>query len=136
MKKCLLLALLFAASPAFAISNPLSLTLGNHTFVIPFKAVDATQLYSFKEGKGLPGLQTVLYSYKNVIHADLGAGPLLGSSSVVPFVSVQFLLPKAAFDPSVGPIWIGPWVGRQFKNAALGTPQVTLYGLNASVNLW
>lgn len=136
-----LVALLLMLGPVFApaahaISNPLSLTFGSHTFVVPFKQVDATQLYSFKEGRGLPGLQTVLYSYKSGVHFDIGAGPLLGSSSVVPFVSAQFLLPKNVFDPSVGPIWLGPWVGRQFRSAKLGTSQVTLWGLNASIALW
>jgi hypothetical protein len=137
MKKLMaVLMVVMASSSAFAFENSLSFKAGNHAFTVPFKQLDVTQLYSFKEGKGFPALQTVVYDYKARAHVAFGAAPVIGSSNAVPFVSGQVLLSKGIFDPSVGPMWLGVWVGKQFKSAALDQPEKTMWGINASVALW
>lgn len=128
MKK-LLLTLALLAGPTWAMAEKLSFQAGETLFTAPLLVVNATEVYSFREGKGYPGLETVLVRRGNFI-GTFGAAAVLGESQNVPFVSVQTRLSPKFFDTSNNELLFGVWVGKEPKKRGLTA------GLLATVPLW
>lgn len=135
MKKLGLVALvlttIFAAGPrpAYAATNPLAARFGQHVFLVPFQKVSGTQLYSFHDGKGFPGLETALYSFQK-FQVTFGAAATLGTSSAVPFLGAQFTLPARFFDTSNNALLFGAYAAREQGRKGLTV------GIKASTPLW
>ena len=130
MKK--LIVLLFAVMavvPTFAASKPLSVALGAHTFILPLQKVSGTELYSFKDGKGFPALETVLYSYQK-FQVTFGAAAVLGTTQNVPFLGAQFVLPSKFFDTVNNDLLFGVYAGKEHEKHGLTV------GIKASKPLW
>lgn len=119
----------FGPRPAYAATNPLHITIGGTDFVLPLQKVSGTQLYSFRDKKGYPGLETVIVS-RSRAELSIGAAPVLGTSFNVPFVAFQFRLPRRFFDVSNNDLMFGAWVGQESDKKR------TTWGIKASVPLW
>lgn len=117
------------AGPVRAASNPVHVTLGQTAFILPLQMVGATQLYSFDDGKGYPGVETVLVERKQ-IQLTFGAAPVLGTSANVPFLGLQARLPEKFFDTANNSLWFGAWVGQASNSKRVS------WGLKATVPLW
>lgn len=103
--------------------------LGRNDFLVPFKQVDATQLYSFEEGKGFPAVQSIL-ARRKTWQLSVGAAAVLGTGVNVPFVSVATRLSPRFFDTGNNDLYFGIWVGKPSSGGK------ALYGLSASTALW
>lgn len=136
--KSLILAAAVILAPLFtpvAHSEPIALETAVGTFVLPFQVVNGTQLYSFKEGKGFPGAETVLYS-KGRYQVTFGGAPVLGSDVNVPFVGVQHRLNPAIFDTGDNELQFGVWAGKPSHALEEGKKPSIVWGVKASVPLW
>src|SRR3990167_5975275 len=102
---------------------------GFGSFYLPFQVVNGTQLYSFKDGRGYPGAETVLASCWRY-QLTAGAAPVLGTDVNVPFVAIQHRLNPNIFDTSDNELQFGVWAGKP----SVGK-RWTL-GVKASVPLW
>jgi hypothetical protein len=131
----LTLALLALAGAVSAATNPIAFNLGGTLFVLPFQKVSATQLYSFKEEKGFPAVETVLVS-RGKAQLTFGAAPVLGSEASVPFVALQTRLSEKFFDTSNNALMFGVWVGQVSGDKAVGRKARNVWGIKASVPLW
>lgn len=121
------LGLVALAMPAKA--EDIAFSVKGMDFLIPAKVVDGVQLYSFDTGKGYPGVQTVLVK-KGDGQLTFGAAAQLGTSEAVPFVGLQFRLPREYFDVDNNELHFGAfggWPGDQSR---------AVYGLLASIPLW
>lgn len=118
-----------ARSNVFAATNPIAFRVGAHSFILPFQKVSGTELYSFQDEKGFPGLETVLYSYQK-FQVSFGAAAVLGSSKDVPFIGAQFRLPSSLFDVSNNDLLFGAFLGKESGHKGL------ILGLKASTKLW
>lgn len=127
-----LLALCLCARSAMA--EPIHLTTDFGDFILPFQVVNGTQLYSFKEGKGFPGVETVLWG-KGRYEFTFGAAPVLGTDVNVPFICLQHCLNPKIFDTSNNDLQFGVWVGRPSRRLNDEKPR-TLWGIKASIPLW
>ena len=119
-------------APVFAATSPIRFQVGEHSFVLPMQNVSGTQLYSFREGKGFPGLESVIYSYKKT-QVTAGAAAELGTSKAVPFVGFQFRLPAKFFDTSNNNLYFGAFAA---KHPSRKSWRGVEGGLKASVPLW
>ena len=131
MKKILasLIFVTLSACCSYAATKPISIQVGQHSFILPFQKVTATQLYSFRDGKGFPGLETVLYSYQK-FQVTFGAAAVLGESKDVPFAGAQFTLPSALFDTGNNSLLFGVYAGKETGKKGLTV------GIKASTPLW
>lgn len=118
-----------ASAHAFAATNPLSIQVGAHTFVLPLQKVSGTELYSFRDGKGFPALETVLYNYKK-FQVTFGAAAVLGTTQNVPFLGAQFVLPTKFFDTTNNDLLFGAYAGKEHGKKGLTV------GIKASKPLW
>lgn len=114
---------------AHAATLPLSVDVFGTTFILPLQKVSAVQLYSFRDKKGYPALETVLAS-KWKWQLSAGAAVVLGESKNVPFASLKTRLSPRFFDTTNNEIFFGAWVGQESKTKR------TTWGLSASVPLW
>lgn len=119
----------FAFGPRPAYAESISTNLGGNTFVLPFQEVNATQLYSFEDGKGYPGLETVL-ARRGRYQLTFGAAPVLGTSVNVPFVALQHRLNPSIFDTSNNDLQFGLWAGKPSEGKSW------TWGVKASTALW
>ncbi len=122
-------AFLLAVHPLFAATNPIAFKVGQNSFLVPFQKVSGTQLYSFRDGKGFPGLETALYSFQK-FQVTFGAAATLGTSNAVPFVGAQFTLPARFFDTSNNAILFGGYAAKEEGRKGF------VYGIKASTPLW
>ncbi len=131
MKKHILSAILFLAPPAAvkAATDPIHVDVGGYSFILPLQKADAVQLYSLRDKKGFPGLETVVCA-KGRLQLTLGAAPVLGTSKNVPFASVTTRLSPVFFDTSNNDLRFGVWIGKES-----GQKKAT-WGLSATVPLW
>lgn len=129
MKKLLSVVALLLAVAVGVKAEPISMNVGENTFILPLQVVQGTQLYSFEEGRGYPALETVLATRKNY-RVTFGAAAVLGTSANVPFVSFQTRLSEKFFDISDNNLYFGIWVGRQSR------PNETRWGVSAGIPLW
>jgi hypothetical protein len=113
----MVLGALLASKPAHAREGDIEFTTpGGHTFKLPFQSVDATQLYSFREGRGFPGLQTVLYaSPRKKFQASFGAAAELGESRAVPFAGAQWKLTERLFRVDDNRLMFGVAAAKHFR---------------------
>ena len=114
-------------SPTWAES--VSVDIFGNTFVLPLKEVNGLQLYSPELGKGFPGIETTLIRRKTW-RLSVGAAPVLGTSSNVPFVSVATRLSPDYFDISNNDLYFGVWAGKP------SNIDRAVFGVAASVALW
>lgn len=137
MKKTI--AALFFLLAAAAQAEPLAVTTKAGTFYLPLQVVNGTQLYSFKEGKGFPGAETVLWStgkrdvsgnYVPRAQVTFGAAPVLGTAVNVPFTGFQFRLKEPFFDPQGNSVLFGAWLGLPSDSKTF------TWGVKASIPLW
>jgi len=128
MKK--LLALITLLLPMVAQAKPVEFKLSDKTtFILPLQVVQAVQLYCPEEGKGFPGLETVLVERKSW-RLSAGAAPVLGTDVNVPFVSVSTRLSPVIFDTSDNTIYFGVWAGKPSNK------RHAVFGLSAGIPLW
>lgn len=127
MKKLLGAILLLAAVGVKA--EPVSVTLGRNTFILPLQVVSGVQLYSIDEGKGYPALETVLVE-RGDFHFSVGAAPVLGTNANVPFASVQTRLSPKLFDTNNNDLFFGVWAGKPSNQKDWA------WGLSCSVEIW
>lgn len=120
---------LAAVHPLFAATNPIAFRLGQNTFLLPFQKVGGTQLYSFRDGKGFPGLETSLYTYQK-FSLTFGAAAVLGQSTAVPFLGAQFVLPSRFFDTQNNDLLFGGYVAKEQGRKGLTV------GIKCSKPLW
>lgn len=125
------LAALVVGGPreAYAATDPLKVRVGATDFLLPLQKVSGTQLYSFRDKKGYPGLETVVVM-RGTGQLTVGAAPVLGTSENVPFVGVQFRLPARFFDLSNNELMFGAWVGRESDQKR------ATWGIKATIPLW
>jgi hypothetical protein len=124
-----MLILLSAVLGAAVHAEDVAVRLGESDFIIPLKQVDATQLYSFKEGKGYPAVESVL-ARRKTWKLSVGAAAELGKGVNVPFVSASTRLSPIFFDTGNNDLYFGLWVG----NPSHGDK--VIWGLSASTALW
>lgn len=122
---CLALLMLGAVANA----EPVSVRVGENTFVLPLQVVSGVQLYSPELGKGFPGLETVL-AQRKTWRLSAGAAPVLGTGVNVPFVSVSTRLSPRFFDTADNALYFGGWAGWPSDKSR------AVFGLSASVALW
>lgn len=127
LKLVVLLAFLPCLSQAA--TNPLAVHFGGHAFLVPLQTFGATQLYSFRDGKGFPGLETAVYTFKK-FQVTFGAAATLGTSNAVPFVGAQFTLPAKFFDTKNNSLLFGVYAGKEQGRKGLTV------GIKASQPLW
>lgn len=113
----------------FAATNPIAFKVGQNSFLVPFQKVSGTQLYSFHDGKGFPGLETTLYSFQK-FQVTFGAAATLGTSNAVPFIGAQFRLPEKFFDVGNNDLMFGAYAAKEQGRKGLTV------GIKASTNLW
>lgn len=123
-----------AAGPRPAYATDIALDTAVGTFILPFQVVNGTQLYSFKEGKGYPGAETVLWR-KGKFQATFGAAPVLGTDTNVPFVGVQTRLSPVVFDTSNNELQFGAFAGKPSRRNDPDKPR-WVFGIKASIPLW
>lgn len=129
LKNWLKAFLVVAACRGFGYAEDIKFSAGGNDFILPFQQVQAVQLYSFDEGKGFPGAETVLVS-RGRSHVSFGAAPVLGTNVNVPFLSVSTRLTERLFDTNDNELFFGAWVGRASKG------KDTLWGISCSTKLW
>jgi len=129
--KGLILFLAFGTffSLANASSNAIKARIGETDFILPFQVVNATQLYSLKDGKGYPGAETVLVAHGRY-QLTAGAAPILGTDVNVPFVGFQHRLNPEIFDTSNNDLQFGVWAGKPSVGKSW------TWGIKASIQLW
>ena len=95
--------------PAYASSDPIRFEFaGGHALLLPLQNVAGTELYSFKQGKGFPALESVLYmTPSRKFNITAGAAAELGTTSAVPFAGFGFRLPQRFFDTSNNDLYFG-----------------------------
>jgi hypothetical protein len=129
--KWLMLLLAVALGPTWAQAEPLKLG----PLLVPFQVMNGTELYSFREGKGFPAAETVLYM-KGRYQLTLGAAAVLGTDVNVPFLGIQHRLNPNIFDTSDNDVQFGAWVGKASRRLPGDDRPEWLYGLKASIPLW
>ncbi len=129
----MLLGLLLGAGQAQA--KPIAVQLGGNTFFLPFQVVNGTQLFSFEEGKGFPGAETVL-AQRGRYQLTFGAAPVLGTDVNVPFLAIQHRLNPAFFDTSDNELQFGAWVGKPSHRLEQDKKPRLVWGIKASVPIW
>lgn len=121
---------LFIAAVQSAFSANVSFKITEKTTaVLPLQIVSGVQLYSPEEGKGYPGVETVLVERKTWRLA-VGAAPVLGTSVNVPFASLSTRLSPKFFDISDNQLYFGAWAGKPSDGKKM------IYGVCASIPLW
>lgn len=102
--------------PAYAATKPLGIQFGGgHLLELPFQNMNGTELYSVREGKGYPALESVLYqSPRRRTQVSIGAAAELGASKAVPFVGAQLRLPEKFFDTSNNDLFFGVAAAKHF----------------------
>lgn len=113
----------------FGHAEDVAFRAGGADFLVPLKIVSATQLYSFKEGKGFPALETTLIE-KRRFKFSAGAAAELGTSVNVPFVAFSTRLSRSFFDTANNQLYFGVWVGKPSDKKG------AIWGLAASTELW
>ncbi len=135
-RKLFLAVVLLGALAGAAKAEPIQFTTGGgHAFVLPLQSVSGTQLYSFREGKGFPALESVLYvSPRKKFQATFGAAAELGRSVAVPFAGAQWRLSERFFDTSDNDLYFGLALAKHPDSAkSWRGVEVTL---KASTALW
>jgi len=128
MKK--LLALLVLLVPLAGYAEPVSVKLSEKTtLILPLQVVQGVQLYCPEEGKGFPGLETVLVE-RLTWRLSAGAAPILGTGVNVPFMSVATRLSPKFFDTTDNSLYFGVWAGKPSNGKHV------IFGISASVSLW
>jgi hypothetical protein len=123
-----LVAALMSAPKVYA--DPLSVKLSEKTtMILPLQIVSGVQLYSPEEGKGFPGVETVLLQ-RLTWRLSVGAAPILGTDVNVPFASVATKLSPKFFDTSNNDLYFGVWAGKPSNGKHV------IFGVSASVALW
>ena len=124
-----MICLLGSAQSAFAL-DPLYVDFGDIRLHLPLQAVDAIQMYDFKDEKGFTGAETVLVSHGDL---SLTAGAATGYSNGVnfPFVALQTHLSNKLV--SIDGVKFGVWYGHDYSKGALNKDKI---GLEASIALW
>ena len=128
MKK-LLIAVALCCGVSVVKAEPVSVNLGENTFILPLQVVQGVQLYSPELGKGFPGLETVLVKRGDIV-LSAGAAPVLGTSVNVPFVALSTKLSPRFFDTSNNDLYFGVWAGRA------SNMDREIFGISCSVELW
>lgn len=108
---------------------------GENVFNIPLKVVHATELYSFADGVGYPAAHSVLWERKT-LQFTVGAAAVLGTSTHVPFVSLQTRLSEKFFDISDNGLYFGAWAGHRTGDVDNSKRLINSWGINASTKLW
>lgn len=119
MKKSMLaLAVLagFAAGPRPAYADDIAFQFANgHNIVVPFRQVSFTELYSLREGKGFPAVESVLFlSARKKFQGTFGAAAELGVSKAVPFLGANWRLTERLFDTSNNLLYFGFAAAKRF----------------------
>lgn len=110
-------------------ADPISVDVGGLTLVLPFQEVNGTQLYSFKEGRGFPGVETNLVRRGDGALVFGGATSTAGSVAF-PFVGFNIRLPASLFDKSNNDLKFGIFYGRDSGQKR------DFYGIKGSVELF
>ncbi len=138
MKKALILFLAVALAPVLVPTvraEEIKIDTAAGAFILPFQIVKGTQLYSFAEGKGFPGAETVLWKGGRY-EATFGAAPVIGTETNVPFFGIQHRLNPAIFDISNNELEFGVWVGKPSHRLNDQQRPRWVWGIKASVPLW
>lgn len=138
IKGLILLGALFLGpifAPAAHGATPLQVETAAGTFILPLQVAKVTELYSFKEGRGFPALETVLWT-KGTWEATGGAAAVIGTDVNVPFLGVQKKLSARFFDTSNNDIRFGAWVGKPSQRLEPDAKARWIWGVKASVPLW
>lgn len=135
MKSLLLSVLALPIFLAAAQAEPIAVDLGGNKFILPFQVVNGTQLYSFEEGKGFPGAETVL-AVRGRYQLSFGAAPVIGTDVNVPFVAIQHRLNPAIFDTSDNELQFGVWAGKPSRRLDGDKRPKWIWGIKASVPIW
>lgn len=114
---------------SLAAPQDVAFRFGRNDFIVPLREVEATQLYSFKEGKGYPAVESV-FARRKTWKLSVGAAAELGTGVNVPFLSVSTRLSDKFFDTGNNDLYFGAWVGKPSKG------EKVLWGISASTKLW
>lgn len=117
-RRALLLALVLGPVFAPAVkADDIAFKVGRHSIIIPFKQVSATELYSFREGKGFPALESVVFlSHRKKFQGTIGAAAELGASKAVPFLGANWRLPESLFDLKNNQFYFGAAIAKRFDD--------------------
>ena len=102
-------AILARPRPAYASNDPIRFEFaGGHALLLPLQNVAGTELYSFRQGKGFPALESVLYATPSRrFNISAGAAAELGTSHAVPFAGIGFRLPQRFFNTDNNDLYFG-----------------------------
>lgn len=120
---------------AFAHSDPIAVSTKVGKFILPLQVVNATQLYSFKEGKGFPAVETVLWA-RRTFELTGGAAAILGTDTNVPFMGIQTRLSEKFFDTAGNSLRFGFWIGLPSRAIGDADKPKPVWGIKSSIALW
>ena len=125
----LVLAMVFGMVGS-VMAEPVSVKLSEKTtLILPLQVVQGVQLYCPEEGKGFPGVETVLLE-SGSWRLSAGAAPVLNTEVNVPFVSLTTRLSPKFFDTSDNQLYFGGWAGKPSNGKHV------IFGVSCSMQLW
>lgn len=110
-------------------AETLSVNILGLDWLLPFQETNASQLYSFEEGRGFAAIETNLAKRGDGALVFGGATSTAGSPAF-PYIGVNIRLPSPPFDISDNELTFGPWIGRD------SGAKETFWGVKASLGLF